>query len=456
MKKSNNYMVTAGATTCLIIVAVILLNVLVGAIGDRINLKLDMTSSKVLSFSDETKNVLSQLDTYVRIYSLLPEDAEYRVHMRGIIEKYETLSPHIKYSVIDSEKNPDFVGKYKLNGQPVTNDCIIFESDKRYKVVDTIDAIARTRDTSYLSAEKLFTSAIMNVISENAVKIGVVTGHGEIVTPKNIDYALSTVDLMVGDISEDITMLVVSTPQIDYNMSEIEKIDSFLDKGNSIQVLMSPGEHNAENFYGYLKEWGVELDPGYIVETDSNSHYTTQYELRPQLVEGNEITQDILLNKYNIIYPLSCAIKPNSNPYIVEKVILTTSEKAVINNIEIVDDEILPTEENPAQKYNVAVVLEKALDDGDSAKMFVSGTFWFLATEYWEQQATANEDFYKNTVSYLSGNEANIYIRAKNISTPLITLTEYQGYLYGALTVIVIPLIIIVVGFIIWVRRRHL
>lgn len=458
MKKTNNFMITASVMTCLIIILTIVFNIFVGVVGDKVNLKFDFSDNDVLSFSDETKSALKNLDEDVYVYSLIPEDSKtkYHVHIRGIIEKYETMSSHIKYSAINGERNPELISKFKTNGNVITNDSVIFETDKRFKVIDTTQAIASTQDTSYLNAEKLFTSAIMNVTSDNNVDIGVVTGHGEPYTSYEFNYILSSegytindIDLLKQDIPDSVNVLILTAPKKDYDSKEIDKIDKFLDKGNSIQVLMSPEVKDIPNLKSYLEEWGVEFVDKFIADTDTNAHYDSPYFIFPEIVDGNSITSDILMNKLKILYPYSCGIKPNSSPYISEKVLLRTSDKAIAVSSE--------DEQNNADydSYNLAVILEKALDDGNIAKMFVSGTYEFINPTL-KQVTTANEDFYNNIIAYSAGNESNIYIRSKNITPPFITLTEFQGYFYGALIVIIIPLAIVLYGLFVWMRRRHL
>jgi ABC-2 type transport system permease protein len=192
----------------------------------------------------------------------------------------------------------------------------------------------------------------------------------------------------------------------------------------------------------------VEFVNKFIADTDADSYYDTPYFIFPKITEGNDITSDILTNNLKIIYPYSCGVKPNSSPYITEKVLLTTSEKAIA-----VSDESEKTDDY--NKYNLAVILEKSIDNDKSAKMFVSGTYEFINPTL-KQVTSANEDFYNNVIQYFAGNESNIYIRAKNITPPFITLSEFQGYFYGALTIIIIPLAIIIYGLIVWMRRRHL
>ena len=90
----KNYMTTAGVVTSLIVAAIIIINILVSVVGTKVNLKIDMTKDKVLSFSDTTIETLHKLDKDVNVYSLIPAKAEGTVvnQLREIIEKYAKIS----------------------------------------------------------------------------------------------------------------------------------------------------------------------------------------------------------------------------------------------------------------------------------------------------------------------------------------------------------------------------
>ncbi len=468
MKKSNNYMATAGIITCLLIVAIIIVNVLVGAVASKVNLKIDMTKDNILSFSDATKDTLANLDSKINVYSLIPDDESSSIvnQLREIIEKYSKMSSNINYQVIDTEKNPEFVQKYANTGESVSIYSVIFESDKRHKIVDLNDAISidSTGSVEYISAEKLFTSAIMYVISDKTTKVGVVEGHGEIASAsyfegllKDEGYVVESVNLLTDDIPHDVNMLIVTTPEKDFDASEIEKIDLFLDGGNSIQVLMAPTIAKLDNLYSYLAEWGVEFKPGYIAETNKNNYYQSQLFLIPEMVES-DVTSDLKAGNMMLLYPTSRGINDNSNPYIIEQVLVTTSDKAIVKsdvNEVVTDGQISAGANDFVEKSNLAVILEKQLNDNKSAKMFVSGSIQFIQQSLITSNF-ANNDFYMNTIASLTDNQTNIYIRAKDVSTPYIAISALWGLIFGALTVIVIPLAFLITGLVVWMRRRHL
>ncbi|MBO5742675.1 MAG: hypothetical protein J6R68_00070, partial [Clostridia bacterium] len=73
MNKKRKYAYTAMTSAILMIVAIIIVNLIALAVSNKITLKLDLTKDSILSFSDTTKDVLKDLDTEVKIISLIPE-----------------------------------------------------------------------------------------------------------------------------------------------------------------------------------------------------------------------------------------------------------------------------------------------------------------------------------------------------------------------------------------------
>lgn len=469
MKNKKKYMATAGTITCLIIAAIIVVNILFGVLGTKVNLKLDMTKDNLLSFSEATIETISNLQTDVNIYSLIPESAEGDLvnQLRQIIEKYAKLSSKINYKVVDSEKNPDFVRKYSTLGQAINQYCVIFETEKRFKVVNLYDVLEYDytgQMVESISAEKLFTTALLYVTSEKTVKVGISEGHGELASTayfetilKEEGYEVESINLLTSDIPDDMNSIIISTPERDYDSSVIEKIDAFLQKGNTLQIFMHPTGVDFPKLESYLAEWGIEFKPGFVAETDKNHYYQTQLYLIPEIL-SSDITDGIINNGMMLLYPGSRGIKENTNQYVSEQILLTTTDKAIVKtnfNDEITEGEVAASEGDVVEKSTLASIVTKQLDSGKEAKIFVSGGINFIQQSLLES-SFANKDFYMNTVASLTDNDTNIIIRAKDVSTPIISVTVLMGLVYGAITVIVIPLALLITGLVIWLRRRHL
>ena len=90
-------------------------------------------------------------------------------------------------------------------------------------------------------------------------------------------YDFQAIDLTTEDIPEDCRLIVINNPQTDFittndgsDVSEIEKIDRFLDKFGSLMVFMSPDVKALPDLEEYLEEWGIKFERSLIRDV-SNS-----------------------------------------------------------------------------------------------------------------------------------------------------------------------------------------
>ncbi|MDI6639104.1 MAG: ABC transporter, partial [Bacillota bacterium] len=91
---------------------------------------------------------------------------------------------------------------------------------------------------------------------------------------------------------------------------------------------------------------------------------------------------------------------------------------------------------------------------GSRARMLVVGNASFLDNDVVTFQG--NVDFFMNSVGWLVGKEESITIRAKSPSFSRVYLTGQQASLVFYSTVVGLPLLFVLVGGGIWLRRRNL
>ena len=76
--------------------------------------------------------------------------------------------------------------------------------------------------------------------------------------------------------------------------------------------------------------------------------------------------------------------------------------------------------------------------------------------EILDNSSYSNEDFILNSISYLTNKGDALNIRAKVISAESLTMTERQVNVISVLLQYVLPILILVAGLVIWLRRRYL
>ena len=185
----------------------------------------------------------------------------------------------ITVSYVNIWTNPGAVQKYKSNTLTnIYSTNVIIESGTEFRVY-TLNSFFVFNDTdstdpwSY-NGEKKFAAGILAVIKAESPIACVTINHGETFKDYELFYLLDdagyivqTIDLANQEIPEDCRLMVVCNPTSDFltkdgisDVSEIAKLNTWLDELNTLLVFMSPDSPVLPNFEEYLEEWGVKYD----------------------------------------------------------------------------------------------------------------------------------------------------------------------------------------------------
>ena len=202
---------------------------------------------------------------------------------RYVLETAEDIAREfpdiVSVQYINIWTNPGAVQKYK--GNALTNiysSNVIIESGTEFRVY-TLNSFFVFNDTdntdpwSY-NGEKKFASGILAVIKAESPIACITINHGEAFTDyellyllEDAGYVVQSIDLANQEIPEDCRLMVVCNPTSDFlikdgisDISEIAKLNTWLDEFNSLMVFMSPDSPVLPNFEEYLEEWGVKFD----------------------------------------------------------------------------------------------------------------------------------------------------------------------------------------------------
>lgn len=175
--------------------------------------------------------------------------------------------------------NPDAVRKYKgtsLSNIYSTN--VIIESGTEFRVYSLnrffVFNDAENTDPWSYNGEKIFASGILAVIKAESPVACVTINHGEAFTDyellyllEDAGYIVQSINLATQELPADCRLVVVCNPTSDFlikdsvsDISEIAKLNTWLDDFNSLLVFMSPDSPVLPNFEEYLEEWGVSFD----------------------------------------------------------------------------------------------------------------------------------------------------------------------------------------------------
>ncbi len=458
-----------GYATLLTIIAIGIL-IIINLIAEQIPLTLDLSKNKIFSLSEQTYQIVSDLDRDITIYALYETGRE-NTDITTILKKYTDHSDKIQLKYIDPNKNPGFAKQYTKDGKNLSIGSLIVESGKRFKIIPASDLFNFDYSNPYqpsvtsLAVEQRVTGAIMFVKSGKIPVIYALEGHGEQSLPMEIrkqleteNYELKSVNLYTASIPDDINILLVNSPQRDLTMTEVDKIREFLgNKGRAI-FLVDLLRNELPNFQTLLRSYGVAIQPIAIVEGDNN-HYIQNNPLWLQPEMGtHQIIEPLVSDKMPVIMPVAQGIKIldvkrrslNIEP-------LLTTSAAAWGKTDLNTTSLTKTKDDLKGPFNVAVAItdESANPEGGDSRIVVVGNGMFLASDL-INSIPGNANFLMNSFSWLQDQKVNLAIKPKSLLTMRLNINFFQSLLLSGIVVILIPLGILCAGLVVWLRRRHL
>lgn len=461
----------AGAYSTGMIVAavaiVIVLNMVAGQLPGTWT-SLDLTGSKLYSLTEQTKEYLKTMDEDVTIYVLVNKDNEDAI-LGHTLELYEDLSEHIKVQYVDPIQNPRFHTQY-TSGSVSTNSLIVV-SDKRSKVVDANAIYATSYDfdgynysstvTGY-DGEGQITSALDYVLSEDLPMVYMTEGHGELslsasfkssLDKENVEY--ETINLMDYEAVPELTAcLVINSPAGDFSQDDRNKVIDYLDRGGKVILNVGYRETATPNLEALLAYMNLSIADGLVVEEDQGNYYQSPFYILPTVGVGS-YTAGIYGNYY-IFAPYS------------QGIIVPEEEESGISY-----NDFLRTSDNAYSMHDFASAMEYGKKDGDAEGPFALGVEAVKSLESGEAVMVvysceqlftddtsrmvggANQMLFTNTVSHFVDHETTVSIPVKSYEVSTLMISSGSSLLLGLITVILLPLGSLIIGFVVWLKRRR-
>ncbi len=470
-----------GGYATLVTALVIALLITVNIVMEQIPATADLTKEKLFSLSDQTKQVLNNLNTDVTIYGLFEAGKE-PLFVHEILQKYDAASDRLDVNYIDPFRNPGFVTRYQGEDEPPGENSIIIEMGKKYRVISQYDLFNYTapsaedptamRRAQSLRAEQTLTGALLLLSGHKAPTIYVLRGHREESVPfemveqlKSENYIIKDLNIATdGGVPEDADLIMIIGPKTDLSPSEEDAIRTFLfeRRGKAFFMMdVAGGRDRLENFHSLFNSCGVELEQLLVVERDPN-YYLPQLPigLVPK-IKVHTITADLITDELAVLFPRSQAVtilETRSRDLHINP--LLESSESAWGKTDLEDPSMEPSPADRSGPFQVAVAVVDREDGSDEdMRVVITASSFFLYPEEGigiPLKGPGNADFFYNATSWLYGQEASISLRAKPLIDYPLRLNQQHFFLYAGFSVLVVPLCVLVAGLIVWIRRRNL
>lgn len=450
------------AITAVVLAILIVINILASVLPAAVT-KYDISSTKLYSITSNTKAVVNALEKDVTIYWIVQSDAEDDV-IENLLNKYESLSDHIKVVKKNPDVYPTFAAQY--TSETVANNSLVVECGDRSRYIGYDDIyLYEPNMTSYsynasFDGEGAITSAIDYVVNEEMPQVYVLEGHGEAELPEAFsdqiekeNMELTTFSLLTEDsVPEEADCVLIYAPASDISREEKDLLAKYVSGGGKLMVLAGPVENGTlKNLYSLLEDYGVEAAEGIVVETD-RGHYAFQapYILLPNL-QSSEITDPLIQEHYYSIIPIAQALTVKGVDLAEVTELLTTSETAFSKT----DGYGLTTYEKEEGDTDGPFAVAVSVACGNDGQMIWFTSSHFLDDMYNAYSSGANLDLGMNALSSLIGESEAVAIRSKSLNYNYLTISDSTASLLKTVMIGVFPLLYLGIGICVVVRRRR-
>lgn len=458
--RTFKYGANAAITVGLVLAIVVILNVL----NAKNYYRKDLTKDKIHGLSEQTIKILKDLKKEVRLTVF--EQIQKRDSAKAIIQDYTYhAGSKLKVEYVDPDRDPT---RAKSLGVKKYGTVILqMGGDK--------DPIKESR-IEELNEEKL-TNALIKILKEKNITVCFTTGHGEksleineaeglsMVKQELIGqtYDVKTINLMEDPkLSETCTVVAVVGANKAFFEKEISLLKEYLKNGGNAFFALDPnlkGPDFHPELTALLSEWYIEVKHNLVL--DPTSRLLGQNAAVPLVGIYNKdhaITKEA---QQTSLFPLASTVDVKASAPASLKVhwlakstprsFAITDFKAIASGQVKIDEK----KEKP-DSYSVMASSEGKRDEKDpkAARLVVMGTSGIVSNGY--ARHGANLDLVMNALSWLASDESLISIRPKETDSQPPTLSQAEGRVIQLITKFLVPLIIIVVGIVLWVRRRRL
>ena len=465
------------AFTAVFIVLIIVINMIANLVTTKVpSLTFDLSASKTYELSQDTIDFVETIDKEVTISILASESdytgaSEYYLMASTLLNQYKNYNDKIKIKYVDITANPTYVNNYP--DEKLYQGNYIVECGDKYRVLTTDDLFESSTDSygypyvTGLEVEPAITTALLNVTSENQIKVQFIDGFGDYDADaaalkkllEQNNYDVSSVSTLTQEIDESVEAVVLFTPSVDLDDASVKKIKEFLNNngnyGKDLIYVADTTEMESPNLDALLEEWGMKMGEGVVAETDSSKlPYSKDYYTSILDYSNTEYTEGLKDSTLSLIGGEIIPVEiTNENT---ATTLLQTSTSAKLRPFSTANDENFDFSNVESQQYNAAAVGTKTSGDETSSNVVVFGSNLVFNSYAIKLPTYNNGSYIVNMFNKLTDNtDEGITIDGKDLEEPSLGITTDQINLWTIVCMGVIPVMIIIVAIVIWVRRRN-
>jgi len=430
----------------------------------------DVTASHRYTLSSQTLRVLSSLQAPVTMTAFYSESGQGNTGKKDaeqLLDQYAKHSPMIKVNFVDPDAQPGIAQQYNIRAYG----SVVVQSQDKKQTVD-------------FGTERDYTSAILKVISNQSAKLYFLTGHGERDLADTSDAGLQqfsdalkkvgndTAPLTLGGnakIPADASGIVIASPQKELLPEEVTAIRQYLDLGGHAMILSEA--YPKVDVNPLVTSFGITVENGIVV--DLVQYLQAVGQVAPGIVQypSSAVTRN--LQGVQTFYPnaTGLTVKTPAPAGMQVQPILTTSTQSYLTRSEDRSNLKFNAQSDVRGPITIGVLATKPTAQEPSpgatpsptpattgtpvskeTRVIIVGDVAWLTNKYF--RALGNQDLALSTANYVAEQDQLVDIPAPPAENRSLFLSASQANLVLFGNFLFVPIIVLLVGFYTWLRRR--
>jgi ABC-type uncharacterized transport system involved in gliding motility auxiliary subunit len=429
----------------LLAVAIAILAVL---LASEYRTQLDLTRSLKNSLSQGSRDLLAQLEGPITITAFAtvedPRLGDIRKLIADFFAPYQYAKTDLSLSFVDPKEQPkrardagissngEMLVEYQGRSERLTN-------LSEQSVANTLSRLARKQERTvmYLTGhgEPSLEGAANHDLGE----------FGKQLSAKG--FKIASLNLAVApEVPANVSLLVITHPQIPLLAGEAQKLSRYLEKGGNMLWLLEPGVVNG--LQPVADQLGITLSPGTVIDPAGQ-----QLNLPATWALATDYAQHAIFREFGLItvFPLSRQIRSVQQGAWQAQTLIEVAQGGWIETAPIESQVSFDEKHDVRGPVTIAVALKKSASDREQ-RVVVVGSQAFLANSYLGN--AGNRDLGVNIVNWLAGDEELITVQPKNRLDANLNLSQILLFAITATFLVALPLIFLAAAGWIWWRRR--
>ena len=417
----------------------------------KTNIYTDWTANSRHSLSTTSTDFLKQLQQNITVQVFVSPTYQHHAALESLITRYQRHSDFLTINYINPDFSPELVRSLNIQQQ---GEIVVSSGDKQQHVFDL--------------SEQSLTNALITVSRIQEQWLLFIEGHGERSPFNKANFNLATwgeqlkqkgfklqgLNLVEhSQIPNNTSTVVIASPDRAWLEGEVDIIKRYIDDGGNVLWLSEPDNQHLSSLAEHL---GIEFVTGTIIDpntellgiNDPQFALVTEYANHPIGMATTGVT----------LFPQATAIDITDDTDWQTLPLLITAENTWSETGPIDENLDLPPifdlGNDTAGPLNLGYLLTKTSNETDNEqRLAIIGDGDFLSNTYIGNGA--NLEIGLALMNWLAGDDDLINIPVKTTLDNQLELSRTQSLFIGLGFLIAIPLLLLIIGFVLWRYRRR-